>query len=235
MTTSITYRFLLPNQEPKSFELLFDMDYQLILAEEDSLPEWIRLGYKQCAHCPLNEDEVPVCPLARAIKPLVDFSAHLVSYQEVAVEIEMEGRTIRVEGALQRGLSSLMGLIIPTSGCPVTSVLRPLARYHLPNAGRQETNFRVFSSFFLACQLADPPCDKPIEKVLAIYKELHQLNESVANRMRAAVQQDSSVNALIILDAFTLFVPMEVDDSLAEIRHFLEPMIERVSEPDGSG
>ena len=121
-----------------------------------------------------------------------------------------------------------MGLIIPASGCPHTAVLRPLARYHLPNANRNETMVRVLSTFLLASKMAQPVPEKPWETLLKIYKNLHIMNEFLVRRLRAACEKDSTLNALIILDAFTFFVPMELEDSLSDMRPFLAPMIEAI-------
>jgi hypothetical protein len=52
-----------------------------------------------------------------------------------------------------------------------------------------------------------------------IYKNLHRVNTSIAERIKAIAATDSSTNAVIILDTFTNIVPFVIEDRLDEIRH----------------
>ena len=61
------------------------------------------------------------------------------------------GRTDdHAEDDCKEGISSLMGLVSAASGCPHTSALRPMARFHLPLARNEETVHRATSMYLLA-------------------------------------------------------------------------------------
>lgn len=51
---------------------------------------------------------------------------------------------------MQRGLSSLLGLILATRDCTYTRYFRPMARFHLPLASEEETIYRAASMYLLA-------------------------------------------------------------------------------------
>ena len=149
----VTYKLSLPSRDTCTYELKFEPERFELLHDEGDLPEWPRMDYQQCVHCPLRAEDVPVCPLARGISALVDFSAELPSYHAMSVEVVTAERTYQMETTAQRALSSIMGLIIPASGCPYTECLRPLARFHVPNASQEETLDRVISFYMLSLHL----------------------------------------------------------------------------------
>ena len=51
-------------------------------------------------------------------------------------------------------MSSVLGLIMATAGCPWTDRFRPMARFHLPFASEAETVYRSVCMFLLARELA---------------------------------------------------------------------------------
>jgi len=233
MATQIEYRFQLPTGDERCFPMDFDEDFALASPPPIGTL-WTALDFAKCRHCPLSADAHPHCPLALQLIPLLEFAAPLVSFQHARVEIRTPSRMFVLDGPIQRGLSSLMGLLIPASGCPRTAALRPLARTHLPNASRGETLLRVLGTFLLAAHLADPAISHPWPLLMRLYRDLHHLNECLAQRIRTACEKDSGPNALVILDAFTLFVPMEIEDSLGDVRPDLAPMIEAIRQLSAS-
>ena len=66
-----------------------------------------------------------------------------ISYEEVEVFITTKARTYMKRTTLQKGLSSLLGIYMVTSGCPTMEKLKPMVRYHLPFATEEETKYRV--------------------------------------------------------------------------------------------
>ncbi len=60
------------------------------------------------------------------------------------------------ETTAQQAMSSVLGLIMATAGCPWTDRLRPMARFHLPFASDAETLYRSISMFLLSREIA--PC-----------------------------------------------------------------------------
>ena len=51
---------------------------------------------------------------------------------------------------VQMGVSSLLGVIMTTSGCPIMAQLKPMVRFHLPFASLEETIFRMVSMHLVA-------------------------------------------------------------------------------------
>ncbi len=52
-----------------------------------------------------------------------------------------------------------------------------------------------------------------------IYDDMREVNIAVAKRLRHATKADSSVNAIVILDAFALAMPTCIDESLNNLQH----------------
>ena len=61
-------------------------------APDAALPDWTRLGFQQCGHCPLRAAETPHCPVAVALVQPVEVLAQMPSYEEVAVRVLWRGR-----------------------------------------------------------------------------------------------------------------------------------------------
>ena len=132
-------------------------------------------------------------------------------------------RIIFRETSAQKGLSSLIGLIMATCGCPHTVFLRPMARFHLPFANALETVYRATSMYLLAQYLRRKQgldADLELEGLKKIYSNIQLINVAMAERLRAITDKDVALNALVILDSFAQFVPFSIDESLDEIRHF---------------
>ncbi len=192
-------------------------------------PEWTELGCEQCSNCPLAEDQHPYCPLALSLVDLVQLCKDVASYEEMEVEVETPERTTRASTTVQRGVASLMGLVIATSGCPHTTFFRPMARFHLPLASEEETIYRATSTYLLAQYFRrrrGAPFDLDLQGLVDAYRRIHVVNTHVAKRLWQAVNKDSSLNALILLDLFSKAMPDTIEDSLEEIRYLFEPFLE---------
>jgi hypothetical protein len=121
-----------------------------------------------------------------------------------------------------------MGLVIATSGCPYTVYLKPMARFHLPLAGEEETIYRAASMYLLAQYFrrgAGMPEDGSLAGLKQIYRDLQVVNTAMAERLRAVAEQDSAVNALVLLDLFAKTVPYSIEDFLADVRYLFEPYL----------
>ena len=79
--------------------------------------------------------------MASTLEPLKT----LVSFDTVGVTVTQAERTVYAETSAQQAMSSVLGLIMATSGCPWTDHLRPMARFHLPFASEAETVYRSVS------------------------------------------------------------------------------------------
>jgi hypothetical protein len=215
----IGYRFDLPDGSQKSLEFTFDpADFRLTTVPPEAPPFWTDLKFNQCANCPLNADEHPSCPAAlqmsRAIEPL----KALVSFDTVGVTVTQAERTIYAETTVQQAMSSVLGLIMATAGCPWTDRLRPMARFHLPFASETETVYRSVCMFLLARELTASSPAAGFAALEALYANLHVVNRDMSRRLGAATRTDPARNAIALLDAFTTLLPAALERSLEELK-----------------
>lgn len=122
-----------------------------------------------------------------------------------------------------------MGLLMATSGCPLTRFFRPTARFHLPLASTEETTFRAASTYLMAQyfrRLRGEGGELELQGLRSLYADIHRLNHAFAKRLRAATQTDSSVNAVILLDVLAGGLTAEDDDRLPELETYFRPYLE---------
>jgi hypothetical protein len=215
----IGYRFDLPDGSQKSLEFSFDAaDFRLSNAPPAAPPFWTDLKFNQCANCPLNAAEHPHCPAAlqmvRAVEPL----KALVSFDTVGVTVTQAERTVYAETTVQQAMSSVLGLVMATAGCPWTARFRPMARFHLPFASEVETVYRSVSMFLLARELNGAPHDNGFAPLQDLYENLHVVNRDMSRRLGAATRTDPARNAIALLDAFTTLLPAALESSLEELK-----------------
>ncbi|GAB7022706.1 hypothetical protein JCM12178A_12640 [Salidesulfovibrio brasiliensis] len=215
----VTYTFQLEGGHVERFELRFDpetMDY--LGPVPASPPDWAGMEVERCSHCTIDVD---YCPLALRLIKVIERFHERVSHEKANVVVEMEYRTISADTTVQRGLSSMLGLIIPTSGCPHTYWFRPMARFHLPFSGEDETIYRSTSMYMLAQyfrQRQGMDFDEDMSGLTRIYRDMEEVNLSLARRLRLASKADSSVNAVILLDFFAKTVPLVIEEKLEEVK-----------------
>jgi hypothetical protein len=223
----VKYRFIMADKNQWRFDLKIDpQTMELANNRPPQLPDWTALTFHQCPNCPLTRQTHPHCPLAVNLVSIVNNSSGLTSYDRIRVEVTTADRFVSQETSAQKGISSMMGLIIATSGCPHTAVFKPMARFHTPLASVQETVYRAASMYLLAQYYliqAGRAGDLKLEGLTRIYHNMQVINESIAERLRACSETDSSVNALILLDMYARHLPFVIEDSLRSLRYLFEP------------
>jgi hypothetical protein len=230
----ISYIFSMPSGPSQVFNLRLEAERLQLRVETDSngAPEWTALGFHQCSNCPLSVETHPQCPAALGLADLVTRSEGLVSYDEVEVQVRTDERIISQKTTAQKGISALMGLIMATSGCPHASFFKPMARFHLPLASEEETIYRVTSMYLLAQffrKLDGRDANLELDGLTRIYEEMQEVNTSMASRLRAATETDSSVNAIVLLDIYAKTLPIVIEESLEEIRYLFSSYFEEPS------
>lgn len=205
-------------QIPLEFE---EEDFSLCVPERESWPEWTRLDTHLCPHCTLDRGLSPCCPLARCLVGVVEATADLVSHDPVQAEAIVPERRIVVDTTVGDALRSLMGLMIPASGCPHTAHFKPMARFHLPFSTAEETLYRVCSMHRLAQRLrasAGLEPDDAFDRLTQIYADINLVNTHVAQRLLDARGEDSSRSAVALLDVFAQLIPFQFDQALEQLR-----------------
>ncbi len=215
----IRYRFDLPDGSQKSLDFCFDAaDFRLANALPPAPPFWTALKFNQCANCPLDAAQHPHCPAALHMVSAIEPLKALVSFDKVGVTVTQEERTIYADTTAQQAMSSVLGLIMATAGCPWTDRLRPMARFHLPFASELETVYRSVCMFLLAREMAGAGGADGYAALRALYENLHWVNRGMSRRLGAAAQTDPARNAMALLDAYTTLLPAALETSLEELK-----------------
>ena len=230
-TVDIQYRFNLAEGHTEVVDVVIDdQSLENVNIPQAGAPAWTRLDFHQCPHCPLTPDSRPHCPVAEALIDIASRFEEIASYAELDVEVISAERTVTKRTTAQRAISSLLGLLFATSGCPHTLFLKPMARFHLPLASEEDTIFRAAGMYMLAQYFRGRegrPADLDLACLTTIFQNLHEVNVEVAKRLRSVFSGDSSINAIILLDMFTSAMPFVIKDQLAEIRHLFAPYLDR--------
>lgn len=222
-TISIVYHFDFGAGGRKTVAVELD---QLTLALRTAAPAvppaWAALASNQCTICPFTSDTTPHCPIALNLAAIVEEFKDFFSYEEVDVTVATAARSYRQQTSLQIGLSSLIGIIMVTSGCRPMEQLKPMVRFHLPFATLAETTFRTVSMHLIGQYLRRKqglPTDFSLDGLQTIYNDVAVVNTCFAKRLLEAARKDANINALVNLHCFAEMVPLNVDDLLDNIAH----------------
>ena len=242
-TITIGYYFTLPEGVREAFDLQFDAQtLELVGDFPNVMPLWTKLDFQQCFHCTLSTITHPHCPVAMNLVNIVRRFDSILSYEEIHLDVITPERCVSQRTTAQRGISSLMGLVIAASGCPHTVFFKPMARFHLPLANDEETLYRAISMYLLAQYFVKKEGKKPdfeLTGLKRIYENIQVVNSAIVNRLRATTETDSSINAIIVLDMYAKTMPYVIEESLEEIRYlysaYLRDTGEGGSDNQGSG
>jgi hypothetical protein len=219
----ISYRFVFPGNREELIEVKIDKQTMESWSDDsDTPPDWCQLDFHQCPNCPLRAIPQTYCPLAERLVKLMATCQNVLSYDEVKMEVTTPERMVTKNTTAQRAVSSLMGLVMATSGCPHMAFLKPMARYHLPFATQEETVFRVVSTYLLEQYFRHQQAmsiDMELENLKKVYGEIQIVNKAMSARLRTIGVQDSAVNAVVLLDIFAKMLPYSIEESLEEIRY----------------
>ena len=226
---AIKYCFKLPDNTQEVFDLELDaQSLELVGNVPENPPQWTSLDFHQCPNCPLNISAHPDCPLMLNLIDIVSRFDHILSYDKISMEVLLDDRCTSCSTTAQRGLSSLMGILIASCGCPHTAFFKPMVRFHLPLSSEEETLYRAASMYLLAQYLLHKEgkkADLDLHGLKQIYKNIQLINTAIAKRLRAASRTDSSVNAIIMLDMYAKAMPYAIEESLDEFRYLFAPYL----------
>lgn len=216
---AITYLFSFENGKKEVFPLTFHPETMSLIGPLPRVaPRWAALSFHKCPHCPLTSE---TCPVAAALSAVVTGFDGRKSFDQVLLEVALKERRIIAGTTLQRALSSLMGLVMATAGCPHAAFLKPMARFHLPLAGEAETLYRATSMYLLAQYFRARDGQSPDMSLAGLeehYSAMEIVNISMSKRLRAAMATDPAVNAVIILDTYAKLLPFSICESLDLVR-----------------
>ena len=113
------YKFIFQDGNEREFNIELDsVTLNLTQTQNKARPEWTKLGCYKCPNCTLN-DQYAFCPIAINIADIIDYFRNFVSHEQVEVIVTAQERKYIKRVTLQHGVSSLIGIYMVTSGCPV--------------------------------------------------------------------------------------------------------------------
>ncbi len=218
------YKFSFEDGKEKQFEIHLDpVNFNYIPGKQiEKKPAWAKLDSYRCENCPLDTETNEYCPTALNLVELMDTFQNLISYKKVNVTVETAQRTFMKKTTLQDSISSLLGIYMVTSGCPVLNKLKPMVRFHLPFATPEETIFRSTSIYLLGQYLLNhrgKKADWDLQGLINFYNQIRLVNKGMVERLRAISRDDAVANALIKLDVFTQIMPFSIQKHLGRIEY----------------
>ena len=225
-TIAIQYCFRFPDAAEEVFDLELDAHkIELLNSDPGTVPQWAALDFYQCPICPLSISTHPNCPLVLNLVSIARRFDRILSYEKIHLDVFTKERNVSRQTTAQRGISSLMGLVIAASGCPHTVFFKPMARFHLPLATQEETMFRATSVYLLGQYFRKQrgkQADFDLKGLRDIYRNIEEVNKSIAKRLKTATRADSSVNAIVLLDTFAKVMPHFIDKSWDKLSGLFE-------------
>ena len=211
---SIQYAFILNNQLRASYDLTISEDGTL---HPDCFPpkspDWAKLEFCKCPHCPISAKASEYCPTALALNIIGEEWSGINSYEAIQVEINLQTRKVSARTSAQVALGSLVGLLMGASQCPHLSFFRPLARNHLPLATPEETSFRVLENLLAFCRLYESDPADFNQKLEKIYDNLEILNRHITQRIKSVEKENVTTQAIIQLDCLAKLIPTAIEES----------------------
>ncbi len=216
------YTFKFKDRPPKVFKIKLDgTTLNLVNENFESQPDWTRLKNFKCPHCPLSENDYEFCPLAVSLADVIDSFSNMSSYEQIELVINTEEREFRKETSLQDGVRSMLGIKMATCGCPVMGKFKPMARFHLPFANLEETQYRYFSMYMLAQYFIakrEGKADWEMHEFRNILEDVRVLNLNVSRKVAQIEAKDTTINSVVILNNFADYVSFNLDEqSLNEV------------------
>jgi hypothetical protein len=219
-TLDFNYMFILGDGRKHEFRVSIDGEtLDQIRTTESAPPSWTQLTFHQCGNCPLDPSTHPHCPAALSMVDVVDFFHDDISYDESDVFIEAPSRNYSRHISLQEGISSLVGLLMATSGCPHLARLKPMARFHVPFADDYETVYRILSMYLLAQYFSMREGGTPdweMKELVSMYDDIRTVNSFFIQRLTNIKVKDASLNALLKLDCFAMSIGFTINQGLID-------------------
>ena len=220
------YLIELEDGQKSRFQIELDPETLTMLpATSEPYPAWTQLAYRQCQCCPLSPKTRLYCPIAVNISELVDRFKDILSHKNCTVVCETSDRVYSKKTSAMEGLTSVFGIVMATSNCPVMNFLKPMARFHLPFASVEETTVRS-TSFFLLGEYFHYKNGRAqqfdFDKLEKRYERVQLVNEGLLSRIQSLGNQDADKNAIITLHSLSQFLSLEMDFSLTTIEHLFD-------------
>jgi hypothetical protein len=218
------YQFWMSNNIKREFVLRVDSETLLLKSEPHANPpQWTRLDFFRCENCTLEQGVNPHCPVALNLIDLIEFFRLVPSHEDADVCVVTQERKYVKRMAAQFIISSLMGIIMASSGCPVLGKMKPLLRAHIPFPSAEENVFRIMSLYlleqYIALRKGHVP-DWDMKGLTGYLGEIETVNEWFCKRLNAVKDEggDACLNAVNNLNNLSILTKLaiEEDDLVAD-------------------
>ena len=217
---NFSYTFRLKSGLVKTFVVSVDnSSLSIIYKKNESFPEWTKLQNFKCPHCELDPKVYEYCPLAINLVDIIQTFQEYNSFDEAKITVETLNRNYSKTTSVQSGVSSMLGIRMVTSGCPVMGKLKPLIPFHLPFASLEETEFRILSAYLLAQYVKWKKGGEPdweMTNLINIYEDIRILNHNVSKKIADLEKKDVGINSLIVLNNFADYVSFTLDEKMLD-------------------
>jgi len=138
----------------------------------------------------------------------------------VHAEVEFDGMKTTYDTSAQEAFSSLLGLVMATSGCPHTEFFKPMAWYHRPFSTPDETMYRACTTYLFSHFVHQDKSQQTLsfDFLKVVYQNIHTINVHIASRIQNYLETDSAINAIVLLDLITKDLPIAIDEDLDELK-----------------
>ncbi len=216
---AIEYRISLDDSHEFGYRIELDREYD----QERALlaPAWTRLEYHQCSNCPLKREQFSHCPAAVDLHRVIEDFQGLPAFQKAQFWVRTPEREYSKQVGLEEGLRALLGLIMPTSACPVLSKLKPMAFNHLPFANNQEFILRAVS-LYLSRQYFNfregRHADWELKGLVRLFQQLQLVNQAFWQRIHDVCEGDSNLKAFLTFFSMSTSITHSLETQLQKIR-----------------
>lgn len=205
-TFSIRYRFDFPGGSSKEFLVELEKPAMRFVGSPASpRPQWTLLSHHQCPNCPYSAESQHYCPVAVNLVRAIELFAGATSHEEANVTVVTESRAYSARANMTHAVGSLIGIIMATSGCPIMDRLKPMVLTHLPFATTDESTYRSVSMYLMAQYFrykTGRSADWNLEKLSDFFEDINLVNQSFVKRLTSYVENDASLNAVVLLNCF---------------------------------
>ena len=203
---------------PTTLETLADPENQTF--KKDHLPAWSRLEFNKCSNCTLKSSQNSHCPAAVSLKDIIGQFSQIPSTETTRMRVKIAAKVIEKSVDIQTALRVVFGLKMSLSGCPILGQFKMLGKLHLPFADMEETVLRTISMMVInrLREQRGESIEFKLSELEAFYRDVGTVNKDFLKRIRAVVEEDSNLNALVILNSFSQYAGFCVRDLVDKIK-----------------
>lgn len=220
----VSYRYRFNDGNEAEFGVDVDLASETVADQVIERRRWAKRDFHGCPHCALPNDEA-YCRAALSIIDIVDFFNHNPNYQRAHCTVSMSDRTITAEKSICDAVSSLIGLRLACSGCPVLSRLRPMARFHEPFTTPYQTVYRATTMYLLGqyfCHADGDPADWDLGGLRKLYEAIGKVNMALSERLGAAADTGASPCSMLTLSMFSVSMTILFEEHLEVLKGLFE-------------